>query len=997
MVDTIHSAVKGRGRYKIPGLYRSQSLQNHLEHHLSEKTGVLSVSINILTGNALVIFDPEASHAEIAKLLQSLVSQYFHSVQHDREGKSMKSPQEEPPMKRGMIHRLVTKAEEQPHESWHLKESSDIAKIFGTHTVSGLSEERVQEHYKKYGPNYLPEAVPPSGWQILLNQFNSFPVAMLGVAAGVSILTGGIADAAFIGGVVALNAAIGYATESSSEQILFSLRRLVRPMGVVIREGKNKEVGAEEIVPGDLLTLKPGTYVSADSRVVQASRLSVDESVLTGESMPVNKVTYALPQKDFPLGDRRNMVYMGTLITGGEGLAVVIATGRFTEIGKIQSLMGETQSPETPMERQLDDMGRQLVLLSIGLCGLFFAIGFIRGHGLLPLLKSSISLAVAAVPEGLPTVATTTLALGINRMRQKNVLVRRLNAIETLGCIQTICLDKTGTLTENRMTVTTIYAGGKSIQVSEGRCFLDGKCRDPVESEELIRLCHISVLCSEVEVRREGNAYILHGSSTETALLNLSVACGIDIIEIRKRHPLLALHHRSENRNIMSSLHQNRAKSTILFVKGNPAEVLPLCRWYLYKGKPTKLTEEIIVDIQGHNEQMAGNALRVLGLAYADSPPTDSPSLMEKDLIWVGLIGMTDPIRKGVKDLIQQFHRAGIDTAMVTGDQSSTAYAIAKELCLNNDKPLQILESTQLSAMPPEIIEAISGKVQVFARVSPSHKLQIVQSLQRSGKIVAMTGDGINDGPALKAADIGVAMGITGTDVAREVGDVVLEDDRLETMIIAVSQGRTIYNNIRKSVHFLLSTNLSEIEVMLVSILMGLGQPLNPMQLLWINLLSDVAPGLALALEPPEPDILSRPPRNPKDPIITDSHLQTIAGESMILSVGALGAYGYGLMKYGPGPVAGTLCFTSLSINQLMHALNCRSEHHSLFDRQPLPPNPYLYYSLAGSLALQLLTLGVPGLRNFLGLSPISMLDGVVTGGSVLVPYLVNQAMKSRE
>ena len=546
---------------------------------------------------------------------------------------------------------------------------------------------------------------------------------MLGAAAGVSLLTGGVADAIVIAGVVGLNAAIGYGTESSSEQILFSLRKLVRPSAIVIREGVEQRVGAEEIVPGDLLSLKPGTYVSADARVIEANYLSVDESTLTGESLPVHKVTQALPQKNLPLGDRRNLMYMGTLVTGGEGSAVVFATGRFTEIGKVQSLIGETQSPATPMERQLDEMGRQLAWLSLGLCGLFFCIGMIRGHGFLQMMKTAISLAVAAVPEGLPTVATTTLALGINRMHQQKVLVRRLNAIETLGCIQTICLDKTGTLTENRMTVEALYAGEKWIEVKNGKCTLNGKVLDPAKREELIRLFHVAILCCEVDIRKEGNAFILHGSSTETAMLNLSISCGIDILDVRERYPLLSLRHRSENRIFMSSLHQHEEQRISLMVKGNPSEVLPLCRWYLKNGKRVELGEEAISRIQTSNEQMAGNALRVLGLAYGVFPRTDDPSqIVEQDMIWLGLIGMADPLRKGVKTFIHQFHEAGIETVMVTGDQSSTAYAIAKELNLSEGKQLQILESTQLSTMAPEIVEALSGKVQVFSRVSPSRQ-----------------------------------------------------------------------------------------------------------------------------------------------------------------------------------------------------------------------------------------------------------------------------------
>jgi Ca2+-transporting ATPase len=881
-------------------------------------------------------------------------------------------------------------------------------------------------------------------------------VALLGVAAGISVLTGGIADAIVIMGVVTINAAIGYVTESQAEKTIHSLKSLVRPSALVMREGSLKEIGAEDIVPGDILVLRPGRYVAADARLIEAHHLSIDESVLTGESMPVLKTTEAMKIRrledekdstsqplnfltsDIPLADRTNMVYMGTLVTGGQGIAVVVATSRFTEIGKIQTLVGEAKPPETLMERQLNRMGSQLVLIGGAVCGIVFVIGLIRGYGFLQMFKTSISLAVAAVPEGLPTVATTTLSLGIMKMRRHNVLIRHLDAVETLGSIQTICLDKTGTITMNRMSVIEVNTGMRRLKLYDGKFFVIGQSLleegtvplktdnllnyvSPYYCDELLRLIHISVLCNESEAIKSEGEYIVNGSPTENALIYAAISSGVDIFMLREKFPLLKIQHRSESRNYMATIHNIKVHGSenhngkVIAVKGSPNEVLSMCAFYMKDGKKLPLSEEEQLTIEIENERMAGNALRVLGVAYAfidegiikaedekirgleDKSPSTSQLLSflsSNGLVWLGLVGMADPIRNGVKELIGEFHKAGIDTIMITGDQSPTAYAIGKELNLSRGEQLEILDSTHLTDIEPDVIKAMSERVHIFSRVSPAHKLQIVQALQGAGRVIAMTGDGINDGPALKAANIGVAMGRTGTDVAREVADVVLEDDNMETMIIAISQGRTIYNNIRKSVHFLLSSNLSEIMVMFTAIAGGLGQPLSAMQLLWINLMSDIAPGLALALEPPEPDVLSRPPRDPGDPIIKSSDFKRISFESAVLSAGALGAYGYGIARYGMGQRAGTMAFLSMTMGQLLHAISCRSEKHSIFDKEKLPPNKYLNIALVGSFTLQAAAIGIPGLRGLLGITPVSIIDGIVIGGSAVVPLLVNEATK---
>jgi Ca2+-transporting ATPase len=847
-----------------------------------------------------------------------------------------------------------------------------------------------------------------------VDQFKSLPVALLGAAAGISILTGGLGDAVVILAVVLINAGIGFTTENQSEKTILSLKNLVKPSALVIREQRLQEIKAEDVVVGDILVLRNGSYICADARLLEIHHLSVDESVLTGESMPVFKD--ALPiirEGEIPLADRANMVYMGTLVTGGQGMAVVVATGRFTEMGRIQVLTGEARPPETPMERQLDQMGRQLVFVSGIICGAVFLIGLLRGYGLLQMLKSSISLAVAAVPEGLPAVATTTLAIGVRQMRRHKVLMRHLAAVETLGSVQTICLDKTGTLTENRMSVVALHTGLNRLNRNNGGFLRVNGCRfngpppdgapvvHPYNCDDLLRLIHVSVLCNETEINGNNGTHCLRGSSTENALVQMALEEGIDVAGLKKRHPILKVIHRSENRNLMITMHENPGEEgRLIAIKGSPREVLSLSRSYFRDGVRLPLSDEARGAIDEENERMAGEALRVLGMAYAvvqnDLPLEDleKSEILSEHLIWLGLVGMADPIRMGVKDLMKVFHRAGIETVMITGDQSPTAYAIGKELDLSRGGQLEILDSTHLSQVPPEVMKALCREVHVFARVSPSHKLQIVQALQGAGRVVAMTGDGINDGPALKAADIGVAMGRTGTDVAREVADVVLEDDELETMVVAIRQGRTIYNNIRKSVHFLLATNLSEIMVMFTGLAAGLGQPLSTIQLLWINLMSDIFPGLALALESPEPDILNQPPRDPREPIIRAADLKGIALEAGIISAGALGAYGYGIMRYGMEPRANSLAFLSLTTAQILHALSCRSEKPTLLGETRMPPNRYLDLAVGGTLLLQAGALMIPPLRRLLGISPLSLADYLVVGGAALAPLLMNERVK---
>ncbi|HTY22666.1 MAG TPA: cation-transporting P-type ATPase [Desulfomonilaceae bacterium] len=1007
LVKEVHTVVAGRARYNVQGLYRSSMLKNRLETRLSAEREITYVSANILTGNLLILFHPHSNPRKFVAVMESVVVAHLRhvsaprssglSVSADKRKRSEVEAAHRSWVKGGLAEKLGfgTGAVAEEAHAWHRMDITEVLSVLNSSLSTGLTPEAAKRNRQIYGLNVISQPSTRSRFGIFIDQFKSLPVGLLGIAAVLSILTGGLADAILITGVVLINAVIGFVTEHEAEKTISSLRRMINPPVQVIREGNAQEIGFEDVLVGDLLLLKPGTYVSADARVVEALHLSADESVLTGESMPVVKTADRLRNVEVPLADRCNMVYSGTLITGGQGLAVVAAVGPSSQFGRIRSLVATAEAPETPVEKQLGIIGNQLVWISSAICGIVFAIGLLRGNGLLQMLKISISLAVAAVPEGLPAVATTTLALGVRHMRRHKVLVRNLDAVCTIGSAHTICLDKTGTITHNKMSVLRIYSGMRRINVNNGDFTVQSDTLDLFGSDELLRLIHVCVLCNEAQISRNSSAYVLNGSSTEAALVEMALVAGVNVEAIRARYPLLNVDYRSDDHQYMRTLHRTQNRETILAIKGNPVEVLAGCSGQVREGVHCALTESDRDAIEAENDSMAGDALRVLGVAYA-TRETDEPSDEGNGWTWLGLVGMADPIRDGVKESIDVFHGAGLDTVMLTGDQSPTAYAVGKELNLSNGKPLQILEATELKSMDPSVTQALCNEVHVFARVSPSNKLEVVRALQGSGKVVAMTGDGINDGPALKAADIGIAMGRGGTDMAREVADVVLEEDDLETLIVAISDGRTIYNNIRKTLHYLLSTNLSEIMVMFFSGALGLGYPLNAAQLLWINLLSDIFPGLALAMDPPEPDVLTHTPRDPNEPIVKTEDFKRMSFEAATMTAASLGAYGYGIARYGFGPAAGTLAFQGLAVSQIVHALSCRSEERSLFDADKPLPNRYVTVAVVGSLALQVIAQMVPGLRALLGTRPLGVLDWAVVGASGIIPLFINEVTKKK-
>jgi Ca2+-transporting ATPase len=936
--------------------------------------GIITARVSPLTGSILVRFRAPATKSAIADAIAS-------GMDNGVDPAAVRRPAES---------RAINKLSPPPGTPWHAISATRVLRRLNVRTQPGLTAVDVGARRLQHGMNELPRTEPRSGTAIFVEQLGSLPVLLLGASAGLSVLTGGLADAAVILSVVLVNAGIATATERQAERTILGLSRYgARPVPVV-RDGRRQLVDPVDLVPGDIIVVEPGMLIPADLRLIKDGDLTVNESALTGESLPVHKDGVAVLPADTSLADRVNVLFRGTAVTGGQGLAVVTATGTATEIGRIQALLGSVRPPETPIQRQLTGLGRELVLINGAICAVVFGLGLLRGHGLLPMLRSAISLAVAAVPEGLPAVATTTLALGIQTMRRRQVLVRKLEAVETLGAVEVVGLDKTGTLTANRMTVVAVHADSVLLEL-DGQQTGGGTVAEPV----LRHLFEAAVLCSEAQLVSGPNGSTMTGSPTEIALLLIAVDFGVDVAELRRQRPVLALVPRSEGRKRVSTLHGTGGMRRLLCVKGDPAEVLSRCVTRLAAAGPARLDDPAREAIQQANERMAGQALRVLGVAMAEE---GGDPRNESGMTWLGLVGLADPLRPGVAPAIHTLHGAGVRTVMITGDQSATAFAIARTLDLGNGGEIRILETGQLRDLSPNVLAALAPKAQVFARVSPANKLQIVRALQSGGRIVAMTGDGINDGPALRAADIGIAMGATGTDVAREVADIVLGNDDLDGVIEAIRLGRATYANLRKVLRYLVGTNASETLVMLGASIVGWSAPLSPMQMLWLNLVSDVLPALALGLEPPEPDVLAQPPHDQRAPILAAADFRRLVREGAVLGIGALAAY---LAGGNPSAVVTetaasrgrTLVFHGLTLAQLVHALACRSETHGLIEEFRRQPNPMLYAALAASVGLQAGAQAVPFLRRLLGLATLDVRGLGVIAATALGPLIANEVL----
>ena len=872
---------------------------------------------------------------------------------------------------------------------WHALDPDAVCQSLKVDPQTGLARSEVEARQLRHGLNALQRIKPRPAWRLLIDQFRSIVIALLGVAAAISWATGEGAEAIAILIVLVLNAAIGFATEWQAERALEALRRQSRTNSRVRRDGFETTVDAEQLVPGDVVVLNAGDRVPADARLIEAARLTTEESALTGESATVDKNIRAVP-RETPLAERHSMLYLGTSIAAGRAVAVVVNTGAATQLGKIGRLVAASTKERSPLEIQLDQLGRRLVYLVVIIAAVVMVTGWLRGDGLWLMIEVGISLAVAAVPEGLPAVTTLILALGVLRMARQQAIVRRLSAVETLGSTTVICTDKTGTLTENRMTVREYYlSDGRRIEIGESESSLDNDAL-------LQQAVRIGVLCNEAAFRAEATDETRAiGDPTETALLVVADTLVFDVSNERAIYPKVAEQPFHAITKRMTTLHRTTDGRHFAALKGAPAVVLDACSNYVDSaGNAVELEAEARTRFSVANEQMARRALRVLALAmkhFADEPAHTAEAALESGYTFVGLVAMIDPPRPGVAEAIRRARIAGIRTVMLTGDQLDTGIAIARELGLGEKEP-RALHARDLIDTEDKRLAELARNTDVFARVSPEEKLRIVDALQKAGEVVAVTGDGVNDAPALKRANIGVAMGQRGTEVAKEAADVVLADDNFETIVRAVEGGRTIYANITKFVHMMFSHNLGEVLMIFTAIAAGWPLPLLPLQILWMNLVTDVFPALALAMEPPSPEAMKQPPRSMQGSFLSRPFLMLVAWQATLLAALALGAYVWALRVYGAGTHAQTIALFSLVSVQLGHTFNCRSRTRTAFDG--LFRNPFLWIAAFIVVLLQLLAVYFSPLAVILNTTRPSSTDWLVISGCGLMTIVVVELTK---
>jgi P-type Ca2+ transporter type 2C len=886
---------------------------------------------------------------------------------------------------------------ENPLEKWHALELTELVRKLGADPVRGLSLQEANRRLREHGPNLLKERGLKSPWAILREQLTASMVLILIVAAVVSALLGDWKDTLAIGVIVVLNALLGFRQEYKAEQAVAALKSLAVPTVRVLREGAVEERSAQALVPGDVVLLEAGNIVPADGRLLESATLRVQEAALTGESEPVEKDWQSRPLADVPVSDRRNMVYMGTAVTYGRARAVVIETGMQTELGRIADLIQTVEEGATPLQKRLAHLGRILSVAALALVGVIFALGILRGGEIKEMFLIAVSMAVAAIPEGLPAVVTIALALGAQRMLKRRALIRKLPAVETLGSVTVICSDKTGTLTQNRMRATVAEVSEKEFNLDALLETLNPQgelTREPLAEEgerpmaSLLLLLIGGALCGDAILRAEGEEAQgeprAMGDPTETALVEVAVRFGLRKEAIEEILPRIAEVPFDSDRKRMSTIHTLPSPATerdksiaslhrrifeltgsphLAFTKGAVDSLLQVCSRVFEGGRLVPLSDDRRERILSANDRLAREGMRVLGVAFrplaslADLPGQDG---IEEDLVYVGLFGITDPARGEVKEAIATCRAAGIRPVMITGDHPMTARRIARDLGMGEAE--SILTGEELGRLSVEELEKLVDTVSVYARVSPEHKLNIVKALQNRKHIVAMTGDGVNDAPALKKADIGVAMGVTGTDVAKEVADMVLLDDNFATVVAAVEEGRVIYDNIRKFMKYLLTTNSGEIWVMLLAPFLGMPLPLLPLQILWINLVTDGLPALALGLEPGEPDVMRRPPYRPNESILSQGIGRHIVWVGFVMGILPL-ATGYGYWREH-APHWQTMVFTVLTLSQMSHAMAIRSIRHSLFTIG-LFSNKALLGAVLLTFVLQLAVVYVPVLQGF--------------------------------
>ena len=865
---------------------------------------------------------------------------------------------------------------------WYTLSTKEVERQMQTNIEFGLNEKQVEDKQNKFGLNKLEEKKKESIIIKFVKQFNDFMIIILIIASIISAVVAKLEgsndyfDSIIIIAIVVFNAIMGLVQEAKAEKSLEALKKMTAPTCKVKRDGKICTIKSEQIVPGDIVLLEAGNYVPADCRLISSSNLKIEESSLTGETVPVLKDANCMLKEKTALGDMVNMAFSTTIVVNGHGEAIVTETGMNTKVGKIAKMIITNEAPETPIQKKLGEVGKTLGIACLGICLLIFIIGLLKKIEPIEMFMTSVGLAVAAIPEGLPAIVTIMLSIGVTKMAKKNSIIRKLPAVETLGRSSVICSDKTGTLTQNKMQVTKIAN-------------INGETND---KEYIKWLIGMTTMCTDVEISRENGKIELTGEPTEKAIVNKALDEGqnkIELYNVMKRVKDIPF---DSSRKMMTTIHKIPTGYRVI-TKGAPDILLKRCNKVYENGNVTTLDYSKTKLIENQNNKMADEALRVLAIAYLDIPSLPSKidsENIEKNLIFIGLIGMIDPPREGVKEAVTTCKKAGIKTVMITGDHIITAKAIAKDLGILRGSDLAIT-GEELDKIPQSILQKNIMNYSVFARVTPEHKVRIVKAYQSTGAVVAMTGDGVNDAPALKNADIGIAMGKNGTDVAKNAADMVLTDDNFVTIVEAVKQGRNIFDNIKKAVHFLIATNIGEIVTIFLGLLLGLKSPLLAIQLLWINLVTDSLPAIALGLEKPEADIMNKKPRDNKKGIFADGLWQKIIAEGIMLGALTLVAFSLGNYLYGI-EVARTMAFVSLGLLELIHSFNIKSDE-SIF-KVGLFENKYLMGAFILGAILQVVVVVIPSVAEIFKLVPLTQTQWLYTFGISILPLIIIELQK---
>ncbi|WP_447409843.1 calcium-transporting P-type ATPase, PMR1-type [Clostridium perfringens] len=863
---------------------------------------------------------------------------------------------------------------------WYKKSKNEILQELDVDEKNGLSSTEALRRLEKYGKNKLETKKKKTLFKQFLSQLKDVMIYILIIAAIISAFLGEISDALIILLVIIINAVIGVIQESKAEKALDALKELSTPKALVKRDGSLKEILSEDIVPGDIVIIDAGRYIPGDLRLIDTANLKIEESAFTGESVPSEKDASFLPNKEIPIGDQNNMAFMSTLATYGRGVGVVVSTGMNTEIGKIAKMIEQEENDETPLQKKLSELGKILGFLAVGICILIFIISFFQGRDLLEMFLTSISLAVAAIPEGLPAIVAIVLALGVQRMVKKNAIIRKLPAVETLGSVSIICSDKTGTLTQNKMTVTTVYTNDSYIKESDFN----------LNDNESKLLVDCMVLCNDATYSEKSQT----GDPTEIALLESPFKLNILKEKLEKEFKRIDEIPFDSDRKLMTTVNLVDEKKARVFTKGALDSILSICNKISINGKLLDFTKEYKAKVLENSNIMSDKALRVLAFAYKDiSKENIVLDSLEKDLVFIGMVGMIDPPRLEVKDSIKLCKSAGITPVMITGDHKNTAFAIANELGIAEDIS-QAITGHEIDKFKEEEFNEKIINYRVFARVSPEHKVKIVKAFKSHGNIVSMTGDGVNDAPSLKAADIGVAMGITGTDVSKGASDMILTDDNFSTIVSAVKEGRKIYLNIKKSIVFLLSCNLGEILTLFTAILLNWNSPLQPIHILWVNLITDSFPALALGVDKTKEDVMNNPPRNPKESIFIKSDKIQLIINGVLIGGITLFAFKLGERLYADSLIhAQTMAFVVLSVSQLFLSLSLRSNTKSAFSLG-IFSNKYLVYSILLGIFLQVIIISISFIANIFKVTPLLLYDWIVVILVSLIPFAINEILK---